>query len=130
MDLLVGHICTVGIVDYTNYYDMKYVIKKLDDTEFRSAFGLAYIRVKEYNVKRGRSYSRSRSPSRSYSKSRSLRSPARSKSPNVSPANGEAASPKKQSPNRSPSGSRSLDLLMANTAELTTISQNLQAKPE
>jgi len=36
---------TIGIVDYTNYDDMKYAIKKLDDTEFRNAFGRAYIRV-------------------------------------------------------------------------------------
>ncbi|TVU47092.1 hypothetical protein EJB05_06672, partial [Eragrostis curvula] len=160
---------TIGIVDYTNFDDMKYAIKKLDDTEFRNAFGRAYIRVKEYDGKRGRSSSRS--PSRSYSRSRSrsrspsksprarrsasrsrsrsvssrsrspskerspsssvelghsalfgildiralrngsgLRSPARSKSPNASPANGEAASPKKASPSRSPSGSRSPDV--------------------
>ncbi|XP_074562018.1 serine/arginine-rich splicing factor SR30-like isoform X2 [Curcuma longa] len=68
---------TVGIVDYTNYDDMKYAIKKLDDSEFRNAFSRAYIRVKEYDSKR--SLSRSRSRSRSYSKSASSRS--RSKSP-------------------------------------------------
>ncbi|XP_044369586.1 serine/arginine-rich splicing factor SR30 [Triticum aestivum] len=28
---------TIGIVDYTNYDDMKYAIKKLDDTEFKNA---------------------------------------------------------------------------------------------
>jgi arginine/serine-rich splicing factor 1/9 len=65
---------TVGIVDYTNYDDMKYAIKKLDDSEFRNAFSKGHIRVKEYDGKRARSYSRSRSPSRSRSKSRSLRS--------------------------------------------------------
>jgi hypothetical protein len=82
---------TIGIVDYTNYDDMKYAIKKLDDTEFRNAFGRAYIRVKEYDGKRGRSYSRSRSPSRSYSRSRSpskspraRRSASRSRSRSVS----------------------------------------------
>ncbi|XP_042433107.1 serine/arginine-rich-splicing factor SR34-like isoform X2 [Zingiber officinale] len=68
---------TVGIVDYTNYDDMKYAIKKLDDSEFRNAFSRAYIRVKEYDSKR--SLSRSRSRSHSYSKSASSRS--RSKSP-------------------------------------------------
>ncbi|KAJ4764529.1 Serine/arginine-rich splicing factor 1 [Rhynchospora pubera] len=63
---------TVGIVDYTNYDDMKYAIKKLDDSEFKNAFSRAYIRVKDY-AKRGRSRSRSysRSRSRSYSRSRS-----------------------------------------------------------
>ncbi|XP_024312406.1 serine/arginine-rich-splicing factor SR34 isoform X3 [Brachypodium distachyon] len=127
---------TTGIVDYTNYDDMKYAIKKLDDTEFKNAFSKGYIRVKEYDAKRGRSYSRSRSPSRSHSKSRSprgrsasrsrsrslssrsrsaskgrspSRSPARSKSPIASPANGAVASPKKRSPSRSPSRSRSPD---------------------
>ncbi|GAU11483.1 hypothetical protein TSUD_344720 [Trifolium subterraneum] len=34
-----------GIVDYTNYDDMKYAIRKLDDSEFRNAFSRAYIRV-------------------------------------------------------------------------------------
>ncbi|URD80909.1 hypothetical protein MUK42_18593 [Musa troglodytarum] len=58
---------TIGIVDYTNYDDMKYAIRKLDDSEFRNAFSRAYIRVKEYDSKR--SLSRSRSHSRSYSRS-------------------------------------------------------------
>ncbi|KAH7678697.1 splicing factor arginine/serine-rich 1/9 protein [Dioscorea alata] len=66
---------TVGIVDYTNYDDMKYAIRKLDDSEFRNAFSRAYIRVKEYK----QSLSRSRSRSRSYSRSRS-RSNSRSRS--------------------------------------------------
>ncbi|KAK9018345.1 hypothetical protein V6N11_001321 [Hibiscus sabdariffa] len=35
---------TTGIVDYTNYDDMKYAIKKLDDSEFRNAFSRAYVR--------------------------------------------------------------------------------------
>jgi hypothetical protein len=34
-----------GIVDYAHYDDMKYAIKKLDDTEFRNAFSRSYIRV-------------------------------------------------------------------------------------
>ncbi|KAJ4821504.1 Serine/arginine-rich-splicing factor SR34 [Rhynchospora pubera] len=75
---------TVGIVDYTNYDDMKYAIKKLDDSEFRNAFSRAYIRVREYDSKRhslsrsrNRSYTRSPSPSRSRSYSRS-RSQSRS----------------------------------------------------
>ncbi|KAK2965506.1 hypothetical protein RJ640_008856 [Escallonia rubra] len=35
----------MGIVDYTNYEDMRYAIRKLDDTEFRNPFGRSYIRV-------------------------------------------------------------------------------------
>ncbi|XP_043722784.1 serine/arginine-rich splicing factor SR34B-like isoform X2 [Telopea speciosissima] len=91
---------TTGVVDYTNYDDMKYAIRKLDDSEFRNAFSRSYIRVKAYDSKRSlsrsrshsRSYSRSRSPSRSHSKSRSQ---SRSKSP------------KAKSSRRSPSKSRS-----------------------
>ncbi|GAY40944.1 hypothetical protein CUMW_055660 [Citrus unshiu] len=40
---------TTGIVDYTNYDDMKHAIKKLDDSEFRNAFSRAYVRVREYD---------------------------------------------------------------------------------
>ncbi|KAK9070920.1 hypothetical protein SSX86_009488 [Deinandra increscens subsp. villosa] len=58
-----------GIVDYTNYDDMKYAIRKLDDSLFRNHFSKAYIRVEEYD--RRHSYSRSRSPSPYYSRSRS-----------------------------------------------------------
>ncbi|KAL5155711.1 Serine/arginine-rich-splicing factor SR34 [Glycine soja] len=78
---------TTGIVDYTNYDDMKYAIKKLDDSEFRNAFSKGYVRVREYDSRRdssrspshgpshsrGRSYSRSRSRSHSYSRDRSQR---------------------------------------------------------
>ncbi|CAH8356031.1 unnamed protein product [Eruca vesicaria subsp. sativa] len=75
-----------GVVDYSNYDDMKYAIRKLDDSEFRNAFSRAYIRVREYesrSVSRSpyysRSYrSRSRSRSRSYSYSSRSVSPARS----------------------------------------------------
>ncbi|VAH06658.1 unnamed protein product [Triticum turgidum subsp. durum] len=69
-----------GIVEYTNYEDMKHAIRKLDDSEFRNAFSRAYIRVREYNARRSRSYSRSRSRSCSYSRSRS-HSYSRSRSP-------------------------------------------------
>nr|CAD1829961.1 unnamed protein product [Ananas comosus var. bracteatus] len=82
---------TSGVVDYTNYDDMKYAIRKLDDSEFRNAFSRAYIRVREYRRSPSRSpspspsYSRSRSPSYSsgYSRSRSERS-ERSRSRSVS----------------------------------------------
>ncbi|CAL9108420.1 unnamed protein product [Musa textilis] len=87
---------TIGIVDYTNYDDMKYAIRKLDDSEFRNAFSRAYIRVKEYDSKR----SLSRSRSRSHSNSRSP-SPARSRS------RSRSKSPKAKSSRRSLSRSRS-----------------------
>ncbi|XBI99087.1 hypothetical protein VPH35_019239 [Triticum aestivum] len=104
---------TIGIVDYTNYDDMKYAIRKLDDTEFKNAFSRAPIRVKEYAGKSSRSYSRSRSRSRSGSYSRSpspkkkpsRRSASRSRSRSVS---SHSRSPSKErSPSRSPAKSRS-----------------------
>ncbi|KAG4167109.1 hypothetical protein ERO13_A13G174500v2 [Gossypium hirsutum] len=109
-----------GIVDYTNYDDMKYAIRKLDDSEFRNAFSRAYIRVKEYDSKYDsrRSYSRSRSPySRSPSRSCSYssRSRSRSKSPRArytsqSPSVSRSVSPCSHSvsPARSNSRSRSI----------------------
>ncbi|KAJ4817234.1 Serine/arginine-rich splicing factor 1 [Rhynchospora pubera] len=101
---------TVGIVDYTNYDDMKYAIKKLDDSEFKNAFSRAYIRVKDY-AKRGRSRSRSysRSRSRSYSRSRS-RSKSHSKSPigkSTRRSVSRSRSPYSRSPPRSRSRSKS-----------------------
>ncbi|XP_061363322.1 serine/arginine-rich splicing factor SR30-like isoform X1 [Gastrolobium bilobum] len=73
-----------GIVDYTNCDDMKYAIRKLDDSEFRNAFSRAYIRVREYD----RSYSRSPScdSRRSYSRSPSC-SPYMSRSRSQSRSN-------------------------------------------
>eukprot|EP00252_Welwitschia_mirabilis_P012306 TRINITY_DN272_c0_g1_i7.p1 TRINITY_DN272_c0_g1~~TRINITY_DN272_c0_g1_i7.p1 ORF type:complete len:391 (+),score=18.30 TRINITY_DN272_c0_g1_i7:160-1332(+) len=62
---------TVGVVDYRTYEDMKYAIKRLDDTEFRNPFSRSYIRVKEdrgYSLSPSRSYSRS--PSYDYYRSR------------------------------------------------------------
>ncbi|XP_015693318.1 serine/arginine-rich-splicing factor SR34-like isoform X2 [Oryza brachyantha] len=90
---------TVGIVDYTNYEDMKQAIRKLDDSEFRNAFSRAYVRVKEYNsTKRSRSCSRSRSHSRSISRSRSRsRSISRSRSRSYS----RSRSPRSRSVSRS-----------------------------
>ncbi|KAI4349947.1 hypothetical protein L6164_010486 [Bauhinia variegata] len=116
----------MGIVDYTNYEDMKYAIRKLDDSEFRNAFSRAFIRVREYDR---RSYSRSPSydSRRSYSRSRSYsgrsrsfspkarhsrplgslsRSRSRSRSPNLSPLPCKGRSPS-QSPRSSLSQSRS-----------------------
>ncbi|KAH9730424.1 serine/arginine-rich-splicing factor SR34 [Citrus sinensis] len=126
---------TTGIVDYTNYDDMKHAIKKLDDSEFRNAFSRAYVRVREYDHRRdgsqspsrGRSYSRGRSESRSRSRSRgrsysrsrtksSRRSPDRSRSRSASrsrsgskPRSLSRSRSRSRSPfvSRSPSGSRS-----------------------
>ncbi|GMJ09178.1 Serine/Arginine-Rich Protein Splicing Factor 34 [Hibiscus trionum] len=108
---------TTGIVDYTNYDDMKYAIKKLDDSEFRNAFSRAYVRVKEYDSKRdssrspsrGRSLSRSRSGSRgrSYSRSRSRSKSPRAKPSRKSPVKSRSKSPRSRSASRSRSLSRS-----------------------
>ncbi|KAG4112735.1 hypothetical protein ERO13_D13G180300v2 [Gossypium hirsutum] len=94
-----------GIVDYTNYDDMKYAIRKLDDSEFRNAFSRAYIRVKKYDSRYDsrRSYSRSRSPySRSPSRSRSYSSRSRSRS------RSRSKSPRARYTSQSPSVSRSV----------------------
>ncbi|KAE8728473.1 Serine/arginine-rich splicing factor SR30 [Hibiscus syriacus] len=90
-----------GIVDYTNYDDMKYAIRKLDDSLFRNAFSRAYIRVEKYDSRR--SYSRSRGPySRSPSRSHSYGSRSRSKSPRAryssrSPPVSRSVSPRSRS---------------------------------
>lgn len=82
-----------GIVDYTNYDDVKYAIRKLDDSEFRNAFSRSYIRVREYDRSHSRSpsrdsrrsYSRSRSPYVSRSRSRSLSHSYSGRSRSLSP---------------------------------------------
>ncbi|KAL7601681.1 hypothetical protein Lser_V15G25727 [Lactuca serriola] len=111
-----------GIVDYTNYDDMKYAVRKLDDSLFRNHFSKAYIRVEEYdrrhNESRSRSpspyYSRSRSPTHSYSsdsrsrsrsRSVSYRSKSASRSPSRSPT--PPSSTHRHGGDRSPSRSRS-----------------------
>lgn len=109
---------TYGLVDYTNYDDMKYAIRKLDDTEFRNPWTKTYIRVKKYESSPSRSPSRSLSPSRSRSSSprrsrsrsprtyRSLsRSPGRSVS--KSPSRSRSPTPVKASRRRSRSMSDS-----------------------
>ncbi|EPS63380.1 hypothetical protein M569_11405, partial [Genlisea aurea] len=92
-----------GIVDYTNYDDMKYAIKKLDDSEFRNAFSRGRIRVKEYDSRDVRGRSRSRSPSYSKGKtngrSRS-RSKSKSKSPVGTPNGSGSKSPRGGKPSR------------------------------
>uniref|UniRef100_A0A803MUV3 RRM domain-containing protein n=1 Tax=Chenopodium quinoa TaxID=63459 RepID=A0A803MUV3_CHEQI len=65
---------TFGLVDYTNSEDMKYAIRKLDDTEFKNPWAKSYIRVKSKSLERSvsRSPSRSRSASPVKSTSRAL----------------------------------------------------------
>ncbi|XP_023644629.1 serine/arginine-rich-splicing factor SR34 isoform X2 [Capsella rubella] len=101
---------TTGVVDYTCYEDMKYAVKKLDDTEFRNAFSHGYVRVREYDSRkdsrspsRGRSYSRSRSRSRgrSLSRSRSRSRSPKAKSSRRSPAKSTSRSPGPRSKSRS-----------------------------
>nr|GMD80508.1 serine/arginine-rich splicing factor SR34A isoform X1 [Ipomoea batatas] len=84
---------TFGLVDYTNYEDMKYAIRKLDDSEFKNPWTRTYIRVREY--KRGSSRSRSRSRSRSPRRKRS-KSADRSRSRSPRPRS-RSASPIKSS---------------------------------
>ncbi|GAB2265006.1 Serine/arginine-rich splicing factor sr34a [Dionaea muscipula] len=107
---------TYGLVDYTNYEDMKLAIRKLDDTEFRNPWTKAFIRVKKYEGSpmrsRSRSHSRGRSRSRSRGRSRSRsrgRSPRknRSKSLGRSLSRSRSASPVKPTRPRSRSRSRS-----------------------
>jgi len=65
-----------GVVEFLRHEDMKYAIKKLDDSRFRSHEGeVAYIRVREDNGDdKGRDF-RDRSRSRSYSPRRRRGSP-------------------------------------------------------
>ncbi|XP_057792260.1 serine/arginine-rich splicing factor SR30 [Salvia miltiorrhiza] len=75
-----------GVVDYANYDDMKYAIRKLDDSLFRNQFSRAYIRVEEYDRRRSYSRSPSKSPysrSRSISRSPDYRDRSRSASPRM-----------------------------------------------
>ncbi|GFO19840.1 Arginine/serine-rich splicing factor [Plakobranchus ocellatus] len=73
-----------GVVEFLRREDMKYAVKKLDDTKFRSHEGdVAYIRVKE-DAPRG-SRSRSRSPRRSRGSPRY--SPMRDRERSYSPYN-------------------------------------------
>ncbi|XP_014216026.1 serine/arginine-rich splicing factor 1B [Copidosoma floridanum] len=90
-----------GVVEFLRYEDMKYAVKKLDDSRFRSHEGeVAYIRVKEDH---GSSNDRNRSEDRDRGRSRSRSySPRRRSSPTYSPV-------RKYSRSRSRSRSRSYD---------------------
>jgi len=102
---------TFGLVDYTNYEDMKYAIRKLDDTEFKNPWTRSYIRVSrcEDSPSRSRSRSRSRSPRRNKSKSlersvsRSV-SKSRSRSP-LKPSRPRSRSKSGSPPRQARSGS-------------------------
>jgi len=90
-----------AVCEFRSYDDMKWAIKNLDDTKFKSHENeTAYITIKRDRPRRSRSRSRTRSRSRSPRRSRSRsRSPKdRSRSPSRSP---------QRSRSRSPSHSRS-----------------------
>ncbi|QHN84736.1 Serine/arginine-rich-splicing factor [Arachis hypogaea] len=91
---------TTGIVDYTNYDDMKYAVREYDsrrDSSRSPSRGPSHSR--------GRSYSRSRSRSRSYSRGRS---PSKSPKGKSSPRSPAKSPPRSASRSRSRSRSRSL----------------------
>ncbi|EYC32427.1 hypothetical protein Y032_0003g1569 [Ancylostoma ceylanicum] len=84
-----------GVAEFTRYDDMKYAVRKLDDTKFRSHEGeTAYIRIREDTSAgpRSRSRSRSRSPRRSSPKYSPRRSRSRSRSPSHSPSRSRSRS--------------------------------------
>ncbi|RCN44415.1 hypothetical protein ANCCAN_09552 [Ancylostoma caninum] len=86
-----------GVAEFTRYDDMKYAVRKLDDTKFRSHEGeTAYIRIREDTSAgpRSRSRSRSRSPRRSSPKYSPRRSRSRSRSPSHSPSRSRSRSHK------------------------------------
>jgi arginine/serine-rich splicing factor 1/9 len=99
-----------GAVEFLRYDDMKYALRKLDDTKFRSHEGeTSYIRVKQdmgADVGNGSKKSRTKSRSRSRTRSRSL--PRRPRqSPTYSPARSGSRSGSSASGSRSRSRSRS-----------------------
>ncbi|KAF3955377.1 hypothetical protein CMV_019399 [Castanea mollissima] len=94
------------IVDYAHYDDMKYAIKKLDDSEFWNVFSRSYVWVREYDSRWSYSRSRSYDSRQSYSRSPYMsRSPSRSRSYS---GRSESISPKRKysRPSPSVSGSR------------------------
>jgi len=74
-----------GVVEFVRYEDMKYALRKLDDSRFRSHEGeVSYVRVREDRSSGGSPYGggRGRSRSRSYSPKQGSR---RRESPTYSP---------------------------------------------
>ena len=80
----------MGIVDFAYEDDMKYAIRKLDDTEFEKGCIVTVAEDNEGTPPRDRSASRGRSASRSRSRGRSV---SRSKSPVDSRSRRSASSP-------------------------------------
>ncbi|KAL6500323.1 Serine/arginine-rich-splicing factor sr34 [Orobanche hederae] len=122
-----------GIVDYTNYEDMRYAIKKLDDSEFRNAFSRSRIHVKEYDS-HSRSRSRSRSPSyskgrsngRSRSRSRSRsKGRDRSRSLSYSRSRSRSKSPKGKTSRRSRSRSKSVSSRSRSGSKARSVSSDM-----
>ncbi|XP_073040721.1 serine/arginine-rich splicing factor SR30-like isoform X1 [Primulina eburnea] len=110
-----------GIADYTNYDDMKYAIKKLDDSEFRNAFSRARIHVKEYDSTRSRSRSRSRSHSPSYSKGKSN---GRGRSASLNHSRSKSKSPKRKTSRRSRSRSKSVSSRSRSGSKARSVSRS------
>lgn len=123
----VGEVCYAdvykggeGVVEFINYEDMRYAIKKLNNTKFKSHEGeSSYIKLRE-ETQSGDSRSRSRSPvargrrSPSYSPARrrgSSQSRSPSRSPKAKRSSGHKQRPSKRgrsySRSRSPSRSKS-----------------------
>ncbi|XP_023344004.1 serine/arginine-rich splicing factor 1B [Eurytemora carolleeae] len=105
-----------GAVEYLRYEDMKYALKKLDDTKFKSHEGeTSYVRVKEDigggdrdrgSDRRRRSPSRSRSRSRKMSRASPTYSPVRRRR-SYTKSRSRSESSKSKSRSRSKSKSRS-----------------------
>lgn len=96
-----------GVVEYTNYDDMKYAVRKLDDTKFKSHEGeVSYIRVREVNAASPSNRSRSGSRSPRASRSSPQYSPTRSHTRSRSRSHSRTVSPARSSRSRSRSGSR------------------------
>lgn len=92
-----------GVVEFIYYDDMKYAVKHLDDTKFRSHEGeTSYINVKA-------DYSKKRSLSRSHSRSRSRSSSAPRRNNRRRSMENERESPSYSPVKRSRSRSRSYD---------------------
>jgi len=99
-----------GVVEYLRYDDMKYAIRKLDDSKFRSHEGeTCYVRVREDTVKDRERNGRNRSRSRSTSRSRSRSTPPKRSrgSPTYSPARRPRSHSRSSSSSSSSKSSRS-----------------------
>ncbi|XP_039271747.2 serine/arginine-rich splicing factor 1B-like [Styela clava] len=97
-----------GIVEFVNREDVKFAVKHLDDTKFKSHEGeVAYIRVKVDSSAGGGGGSRSRSRSRSRSNSRGRRSFGARGGGGGGGRSSPSYSPRRRSYSRSPKRRRS-----------------------